>query len=284
VSWRVLLRQGSVLGVAQLGNELVFASDVVLLRALIGREAAALYAVAQRVALAAETPVRVLGRLLQPHLLHAARHGDTPATLARAVRASAHLILPIAAGGWVVAETLLGQLFGGSYAAAGWTLRWLLATSVLLGAASVYGNLLVARGEIRAYLACLGLLFAGKLTLTLCWIGPHAAAGAAAASFLSMALASMLTLVMLRRRLAFALAGPWGRPLAHAALVALAAWLPAALLPGGGSVTLAVQLAGGGIAFALGLQAFAMRGRWRRLGDGLQRSSGFSGARLEVGR
>ncbi len=275
VPMRDLLRTGSVLGVTQLANELIFAADIVLLRALVSREAAALYAAAQRIVLAADTPVRVLARLLQPHLMHAAVHGDAAGTLARGLRASAHLVLPIAAGGCVVAPDLLALAFGADFAAAAPTLRWLLGASVVLGAASLYGNLLVAHGAVLPYLACLSLGMVANVALTLWWIGPFGAAGSAAASFVAMTLASGLALVLLRRRLTFPLLSPWLRPVLHAALVMVAAWLPGRCLTPGAPSTLGAQLLAGGLALVLGLQAFEMRGRWRSFGEGLERASGF---------
>lgn len=262
------LRHAGALGAAQLGFELVFSSQVVVLRALLGADAAGSMAAAQRIVLAVETPVRLLARLLLPHLMHASRHGDAGATLERAVRASAHMVLPLAAGGFVVAEPLLALLSGPTYVAAAWALRWQLVASVVVGTMSHYGQALVAHGRVRPYLTAVAVGIALDVGLTLATVWSFGATGAAFAAAVALATAAFICLAALRRAVPLSALRPWRLPALHALLVAAAAGGAAS-----GGVT--VQLGAGALAFALGLFWLELRGRTRQVGAGLQRSSGF---------
>ncbi len=270
-------RHADTLGLAQVGFELAFASPIVLLRAFVGSEAVGLLAAAQKIVLAADTPVRVLGRVLTPHLSHASRSGDSVATLDRAVRASAHLVLPIAAGGCIVAEPLLLLLCGPAYAAATWPLRFLLLGTAIVGPMSQYAQALIARGAWRGYVQVVAIGVAAYATMMLALLPTHGAAGAALASSVGLCCASLAALCALRAELTFPLLTPWPRPLLHTAVVIATT---VALQTFG----VLVQLGGGAVAFAVGLFVLEMRGRTSELGVGLQRSSGFMAEGENEGR
>jgi O-antigen/teichoic acid export membrane protein/GT2 family glycosyltransferase len=264
-----MLRTGGVLGATQVCSDLIRSSDLILLRAMLGAEAAGLFAAAQKVALAAEVPVRALSRLLQPHLQHAAARGDASGTLERSLRASAHLVLPIAAGGFVLAEPLVVRLFGHAYADAAWTLRWLLVASVLVGVGSRYGNMLFARRAHRTYVASIGAGLLLNLSLSVALIPAFGPAGTALATVIATAVTSALAARALARTVALTWIRPFAHPVAHAVLVAaVAAAVPA---PWGAFAAVAA----GGLAFLIGLWVLELRGRRQDVGTGLQRSSGF---------
>lgn len=262
------LAHAGALGLAQLAYELVFSAPVVVVRTLVGADAAGLMAAAQRIVLAAETPARLLARLLLPHLVHAGRRGDAGATLERAVRASAHVVLPIAAGGWVMAEPLLALLSGPAYAAAAWALRWQLVAAVVVGTLSHHAQAVIARGSLRPYFTAVAAGIALALGLGAATVEPFGATGVAFAGAAAQLVAALVCAVALHRRVPFAVVGPWRRPALHAALVAAAALL-------GARWGAAAQLGLGAVAFGLGLFLLEMRGRVGQLGSGLQRASGF---------
>jgi O-antigen/teichoic acid export membrane protein len=269
VSLREAQRGVHALSLAQVCNQALFSSDVLLLGALGRPEAAGLYHAAQRIAIAAEIPLALLARAIQPHLASAASGGDARGALERVLRASAFLVLPVAAGGWIVAEPLLARLFGARFADAGWTLRWLLLASVAIHVGSRYGNLLFARREHRPYLLTIALGMSTNLVLSLLWIPRYGAAGTALATAIGANAAALCAALVLYRSLPYAVVAPYPRPILLAALVAGAtALVPAEL----GALT---RVGVGGAVFAVGLWWLELRRGVRQIGAGLVRASGF---------
>ncbi len=270
VSTKGLLRQGGAISAAVFLNSLVRSLDVILLKVMAGPYPAGLYAAARKLAAAAETPLNLLGRLFKPHLDRAAAGGDTGGTLERVLRSQAFLVLPVAAGGWLTAAPLLVRLFGGDYAPAAWTLKWLLVVMVLTGLGSAFGNTLFAWRKHLLYLFPLCLATASNLGLTLALIPRWGSAGAAFATALSLAISIPFSVSFLARF-------GWtvsplrvlGRPLAAAAAVTAAVLA----VPAGWDVLL--RVGAGALAWGLSLWFLEFRGRWGVLGRGLQEGSGF---------
>ncbi|MBL8898434.1 MAG: lipopolysaccharide biosynthesis protein, partial [Planctomycetes bacterium] len=273
---RISLRsaQGRIhgLSLAQVLNQTIFASDVILL-GLLGRpEAAGLYHAAQRIAQAAELPLGLLARAVQPHIAAAASGGDARGALERVVRASAFLVLPVAAGGWIVAEPLLHRLFGARFEAAAWTLRWLLLASVAIHVGSRYGNVLFARRELYPYLLSIGLGAGLNLALSLLWIPSHGANGTALATAIGASAAALWSAIELHRRLRYEVCAPYARPLLLTMAVAFTAWIVPA------EIGVLARVAAGAAVFSLGLYLLELRRGWREIGSGLVRASGFDRA------
>jgi len=277
-SWRAMAGGTGGLSLALLLHHLIRSCDIILLGWLAGPAQAGLFHTAQRLALAAETPLHVLGRLTRPHLHRAAAGGGCAATLERMIRASAFWIVPVAAGGWLVAGPLLAAFFGEPFAAGAWTLRWLLLAALLSGLGSHFGNALFARRRVGPYLRSLGLGMAANLGLSLCFIPLWGSAGTALATALSLAAATGLALGLLLREVAFDPFAPLLRPGLAALAPAGAAWaVPAWVgLPG--------RLLAGALGLVLALHLLELRGRWRSLGSGLERGSGFGLPGREGGR
>lgn len=269
-------RAWGAISIGQVLNQAVYTSDVLLIRLLAGEAAAGLFHAAHKVAIAAQIPLGMVGRLVQPHLHHAVRHGDQRATLDRVVRASAYLIVPIAAGGAVVAEGLLVALYGEEFAAAGFALRWLLLSAAVVGVGSRFGNLLFARREHRRYLSVMGLGMATNVLLSVALIPALGASGSAFATCVATSVSAATAFLLVRRRVRFQLRAAIARPLLLAALTACAAWLvPASAGP-------ALRIAAGAACFLLGLWWLELRGGLGAIGAGLVRSSGF-GSRQSPG-
>ena len=247
--------------------------DVLLVTALAGREAAGLYAVAQRIVVAASLPAVQLARLLVPHLNHSAGRGDSTATLETALRASAYVTLPLAVGGWVVAEPLCA-LFGAEFTGSSWTLRWLLCSCVLLGVGSQVGNTLFALRLTRAYMSSLWIGGIAQIAGWFLLIPALGAEGSALATCLSYSAVVVVSLLLLRPSLPFRFLRPLVPALCLSGTVGIAAWLPA-------RAGVLLQLGGGAALFAAGMWWLELRRGWSALGEGLSRASGLGASPVE---
>ena len=191
--------------------------------------------------------------------------------MVRARLTSAYVTLPLAVGGWVVAEPLCG-LFGEEFRAAGWTLRWLLCACVLLGVGSQVGNTLFALRHTTRYMASLWL---GGIALASAWltlVPSLGAEGSALGTCIAYAAVILACWWFLRPHLHFRILQPLLPPVLLAAMVGLAAWLP-------GERVLA-QLGSGAASFGLGIWWLELRRGWFRFGEGLSRASGLGATPL----
>ncbi|MBM4063012.1 MAG: hypothetical protein FJ265_18240 [Planctomycetes bacterium] len=258
----------------QTAHELMAAADVWLVALLFGHGSAGLYAVAARLANAALLPSAQLARLLLPHLLRAAAAGDPLRTVRTALRATAFVTLPVLAGGAVVA-TPLCALFGEGFAEAAPALRLLLLAGCLLHLGWQCSHALFAAGRDRAYAAGLWWPAVVQALLLGAFAGQGDAGMAAFASLLAQTGYLFAGLWLVRRVFAGVDGWPWLGPFAVAAATAAAAALPAAA--GDGKLVLGLQLLAGAGAFVFSLWGVELRGRARRLGDGLAEASGLGG-------
>lgn len=254
-------------------------ADVWLVALCFGNAAAGLYAVAIRFAGAALLPSMQLARLLLPHMLHAATRGDSRRTLDTASRATALATLPMLAGGAVVAERLCA-LPGPEFAGAAPALAFALLAGCLQHAGWQRSHALLAAGRERAYAA--GLVGSGLLQITAmagCGTAMRDADAVTAATTAALVAAlAQLVYFVAGLRAAQTLAAPTTRnsfvaPLAVAAATAVGAAFPGIWLDG--PAALPTQLVAGGLAFAIALWCVELRGRVRRIGDGLAKASGF---------
>ncbi|MCC7397045.1 MAG: hypothetical protein IT455_08260 [Planctomycetes bacterium] len=264
------------IAVAQTAHELLCLADVLLVALLLGDRVAGLYALASRFAAAALLPSAQLARLLLPHSLRAHRGGDTARTFATALRVTLLTTAPMLAGGLVVA-TGLCRLSGEDFVAAAPTLRLLLLAGCLQHVGWQCSHTLLAAHQDRAYAHGLGWPSALHVLLLLAAAlagGPAPLLALLAALAAALAQGTYATIGLLQTR-AHRADEPLhlAQPLLIAAAVAIAAALP---LPfADGAARLAAQVAAGGVALGLLLWRTELRGRWRRLGDGLCRASGF---------
>ncbi|MBL8734736.1 MAG: hypothetical protein JNN13_20335 [Planctomycetes bacterium] len=264
------------IAVAQTAHELLCLADVLLVALLLGDRVAGLYALASRFAAAALLPSAQLARLLLPHSLRAHRGGDTARTFATALRVTLLTTAPMLAGGLVVA-TGLCRLSGEDFVAAAPTLRLLLLAGCLQHVGWQCSHTLLAAHQDRAYAHGLGWPSALHLLLLLAAAlagGPAPLLALLAALAAALAQGTYATIGLLQTR-AHRDGEPLRltQPLLIAAAVAIAAALP---LPfADGAARLAAQVGAGGVALGLLLWRTELRGRWRRLGDGLCRASGF---------
>ncbi len=268
------LRGSIAVSVGQTAHELMAAGDVWLVAQLFGQGTAGLYAIAVRLAAAALVPSAQLARLLLPHLLRATAAGDPQRTVRTAMRSTAFATLPMAAGGAIVALPLCG-LCGPEFTAAAPALRLALLAGCLQHLGWQCSHALFASGRDAAYAASLWW----PAVLHALLLGAFASVGSPASAALAMLLAQACYLGtglwLQRGSLALASTNLWGSPFVAAAATAAAAMAPG--LCGAGPLTLVLQLGAGGAAFAASLWCFELRGRHRRIGDGLAAASGFWG-------
>jgi O-antigen/teichoic acid export membrane protein len=269
---RELLRRSRSLAPAQVLGELTIGLDVCLVGLLGGDAVSGLYAIGSRIAGAAGMPTAQLTRIFFAHQVHAAARGDSVRASRVALRATALVLLPMLAGGVVLAPRLCG-LFGVQFVAAADALRWLLLAVAAQHCAWQAHQALLAHGRDVAYGRVLwlpSLVHASALALLTPACGATGAAFATALSqlcFLGMALlllgrATVLPLTWLRGPIA--LAGATG--IATAALEALSNGNQ-------GAISLALSLSAGGITFAAGIWHLEWRKRWHKIGAGLVEAS-----------
>ena len=130
-----LLRFGRFSAATTVGATLLRSADALILGAVLGPAAVALYGVPQKLVEAAEVPIRGLGGAAFPALARAARAGDGAALadrLRRDVLSLTLLLLPAVALGWVFAPQATALLGGAAYAEAAAPFRWFLAYALLL--------------------------------------------------------------------------------------------------------------------------------------------------------
>lgn len=273
-------RAGVAIG--QTLHESLAAADVWLVALCFGNGAAGLYAVAARFATAALLPSAQLARLLLPHLLHANERGDAGRTFDTAARATALATMPMFAGGAVVADHLCA-LPGPEFAAAGPALATALLAGCLQHGGWQRSHALLAAGRDDAYgrsLAAPALLQIAAIAVCGRLLAAVNAGGDATAAAVAAAIGAcahgiyfVWTGTALRDS-----GGAAGRRRSFAPTIVAVATAVAAAVPGAfgdGPATLAAQLAAGAAAFGGSLWWVELRGRVRRIGDGLVSASGF---------
>lgn len=266
------------LAIGQLAHELLTIGDIWLVAILLGDATAGLYALGVRFAAAALIPSAQLTRLLLPHLLHAHTDGGAARTLGTALRATLLVTLPMFAGGAAAAESLC-RLCGAAFGQAAPVLCLVLLAGCLQHVGWQCSNALLSAFRDRAYAHGFGWPSVAHLLLLLTaaqvpWPSAAAsavlAAGIAALAQLAYATGGLAaTRVSWRERVR----AIWQAPLVATATAAATAAPPWFV---DGPFRLPLQLAAGAFAFGLGLWLVELRGRWRRVGDGLAAASGFS--------
>ena len=163
-----------------------------------------LFRVAVACAVLAAMPVTIFHILLAPTLsrLHAAGNRiEMQRLLTWTALAMTAIMLPIAAGAWLVGKPLIALVFGPAYAGA-WLPLFILTLAQLIYALFGMGPILLAmcdgeRDLIRIYAIAVGSALAAAIPLTMTWGG----AGAAAGPLVSATLIGLLSRRYARREL-----------------------------------------------------------------------------------
>jgi len=196
---RVLLRDGGKLLGLNVGQNLAYRADTVLLGALSGQGEVGLYAVATTPASVLRIPSNALGQAA----FHDAADGrlSSRAVLGRLVKLFMVLI-PVAAVGWIVADWILVLVYGSEYAAAADAFRVLLIAELALAPFLVIGRVVAGLGSTLGASASglIGVLM--LLGFGVAFIPSMGAVGAAWASVIaysSMSLTASAVFVKFRR-------------------------------------------------------------------------------------
>jgi len=143
-----------------------------------------IFRVALACAVLAAMPVTIFHILLAPTLsrLHATREtAELQRLLSRTATAMTAIMLPVAAGGWLIGRPLISLVFGAPYAGA-WLPLFLLTLAQLIYAFFGMGPILLAmcdgeRDLIRIYAIAVGTAVVAAIPMTMAWGGAGAAAG-----------------------------------------------------------------------------------------------------------
>lgn len=200
---RRLLSQTPTFGVTRLLISLSGSITLLLLSKLGTDEALGLYGAAARIPVMLVYVPTILTASLFPLL--AARYASDRAGLRRLYVRGMELVLmvalPAVVGGWLVADQLIGALFGGKFSAAVPVFQWLMVQWLCLSVGMLVSQTLVAvDGErLAAWLSAFivgGLLIGGLIA-----IPAGGALGAAVAASVVYALAMVVGLIVLARRM-----------------------------------------------------------------------------------
>jgi O-antigen/teichoic acid export membrane protein len=227
--WRRRLAAAGPIGAANLTLRVLLNVDVLLLGLLVSPAEVGDYAAAAKVVFVLVVAVEVIWRALLPRL--ARLWQESPERFRQRLTFYLGLVvvgfLPLAVGGALLGDRLMGRLYGEEYPGAGLVARILSVSYVLLALGQFLGNALLASDRQRAYFPPLliGALVAAAAVAGLG--GIYGCTGAAAGM-----LAAHLTLLIATVRVSRDLVGrALRRPLAAAGLGAAALVLLLALTP-----------------------------------------------------
>jgi O-antigen/teichoic acid export membrane protein len=195
---RTFLREGAPLGIAAGLNMALFRMDAVLLQALDGPTAVALYGVAFRffesfLFVAWSLAVVAMSRL----------DDRAPGARGRAFNTTAALLLafylPVAAGAHLAGPEIISLVFGERYASAAPAVVWLTAAGGLYAVAHLARVASMLAGERHRIAVVAGLALTLNIALNLVAIPRYGVSGAAGATFATEVLEAILLVVLYRR-------------------------------------------------------------------------------------
>ncbi len=168
--WKGFLPVCLIMGCASMMSMIYDQIDTVMLRYMGGEAELGSYVASYRLMAMAMSFVPILGQVFFPLLSESS--GQNPESEQRYLRwlgqASIGLALPIAAGGFILAEPLTRFALGTQYAGAGLLFRWLTLTIVAGPLASYFGAQLIPAGREKKYL--LAVAAGAAVNVVLNWL------------------------------------------------------------------------------------------------------------------
>jgi O-antigen/teichoic acid export membrane protein len=153
-TWRSFLPICLIMGLASMMSMIYDQIDTVMLRYMRSETEVGLYVASYRMMTIAMSFTPILSQVFFPLLSEAS--GQDRANEQRYLRwlgqASVGLALPIATGGFILAEPLTRFVLGSQYAGAGTLFRWLMLTIVAGPLASYFGSQLIPIAREKKYL------------------------------------------------------------------------------------------------------------------------------------
>ncbi|MFH1841697.1 MAG: polysaccharide biosynthesis C-terminal domain-containing protein [bacterium] len=228
--WRERLGQAGPIGASNVTIRVVLGIDVILLGALADPVIVGSYSAAAKILFVLIVAVEVLWKAFLPRL---SRLWQTSVTDFRR-RFNSYLglvwagFLPVAAGGFVLGERMMAELYGDAFAGAGPVFRILSFSYVVLALGMFFGNTLIACDRQRAYfpplLVSAVVAVAGNL-----WLVPrYGALGACWAMLTAHSLLFLTTAWICRQLLSRRLLWPVAISVAASAIMVLGLiWLQA---------------------------------------------------------
>ena len=198
--WRSFLPICLIMGFASLMSMIYDQIDTVMLRYMRSETEVGLYVASYRMMMIAMSFTPILGQVFFPLLSETVGqdHENEQRYLGWLWQASMGLALPIATGGFILAEPLTRLALGSQYTGAGTLFRWLMLTIVSGPLASYFGSQLIPIAREKKYLASVLAGAVVNVILNLFLIPRYGAIAAAFTTAISQAVVALMNYYFVR--------------------------------------------------------------------------------------
>lgn len=223
--WRSFLPVCLIMGFASMMSMTYDQIDTVMLRYMRSEKEVGLYVASYSMMMIAMSFAAILGQVFFPLLSETTGqdHESEQRYLGWLGRASAGLALPIATGGFILAEPLTRFVLGSQYTGAATLFRWLMLTVLAAPSASYFGSQLIPMAREKKYLCAVVAGAAVNVVLNLFLIPRYGPIAAAFTTAVSQAVVAFMNYYFVRDLRRPSLLGALG--LSVAASGAMATWL-----------------------------------------------------------
>jgi O-antigen/teichoic acid export membrane protein len=198
--WRGFLPVCLIMGFASMMSMIYDQIDTVMLRYMRSETELGLYVASYSMMTIAMSFAAILGQVFFPLLSETSGrdHENEQRYLGWLGQASVSLALPIATGGFILAEPLTRFVLGAQYAGAAMLFRWLMLTIVAGPLASYYGAQLIPIARERKYLYAVIAGAAANVVLNLVLIPRYGAIAAAFTTAISQTIVAIMNYYFVR--------------------------------------------------------------------------------------
>src|ERR1017187_1807485 len=198
--WRSFLPICLIMGFASLMSMIYDQIDTVMLRYMRSETEVGLYVASYRMMMIAMSFTPILGQVFFPLISETVGqdHENEQRYLGWLWQASMGLALPIATGGFILAEPLTRLALGSQYTGAGTLFRWLMLTIVSGPLASYFGSQLIPIAREKKYLASVLAGAVVNVILNLFLIPRYGAIAAAFTTAISQAIVALMNYYFVR--------------------------------------------------------------------------------------
>jgi O-antigen/teichoic acid export membrane protein len=231
--WRSFLPICLIMGFASLMSMIYDQIDTVMLRYMRSETEVGLYVASYRMMMIAMSFTPILGQVFFPLLSETVGqdHENEQRYLGWLWQASIGLALPIATGGFILAEPLSRLALGSQYTGAGTLFRWLMLTIVSGPLASYFGSQLIPIAREKKYLASVLAGAVVNVILNLFLIPRYGAIAAAFTTAISQAIVALMNYYFVRDLRRPSLLGGLGLSVTASGVMATGLLLARSLLP-----------------------------------------------------
>lgn len=218
---RDLLKKGTPLAIAAVLNMAVFRIDAVMLQAMEGAVAVAMYGIAYRFLDSFLFVAWGLSNVALPRITRAGRDPSSIRTFEATVAAAFAFYAPLAAAAPFTADWIVRTVFGGRYGPAGEAVPWLLGAALFYALAYISRMAAIALGRRSEIAWVAGAALAVNVAANLYAIPRHGFVGAAVVTFITeVAEAAATTAVFVKAGGRFSVTGVVAVPLLASGIVA----------------------------------------------------------------